>query len=255
MNILLVEDEAVIRQGITQLIEQMPDDFRIVKSAANAKEALHYMLHEEPPDCIITDIRMPEMDGLTLTARIREMHADIPIIIVSGYSDFEYAQQAIRYRVCDYLLKPIDRMALITAIGKIRRIPGPMTPSPFEPKPAEKNPVEGTGTHTEKTSSIIRKVREYIGTHIQDDLRLQVIADNVHLNPNYLCQLFKTETKTNLSDYITEARIERSKQLLSGTQLKIYDVARLSGYQSPKHFMLVFKQKVGKTPSAFRDEN
>lgn len=118
MNILLVEDEDIIRDGIVKLIELMPD-FKIVKQAKNGKEALAY-LRCELPDCIITDIRMQEMDGLTLAGRTKVLYPHIPVIIISGFSDFKYAQQALRHNVHDYLLKPIDRIALITCLQQMK---------------------------------------------------------------------------------------------------------------------------------------
>src|SRR5690606_1860823 len=89
---------------------------------------------------------------------------------------------------------------------------------------------------------IIRKLMEHIESSPDGDLRLQILAEYVNMNATYLSQLFKNVTGQNLSEYITKVRMERAKHLLKTTNLKIYDVAHLSGYQSPKHFMLVFKQ-------------
>ncbi|MFB9276884.1 response regulator transcription factor [Cohnella cellulosilytica] len=251
MNILLVEDEAVIRDGIVKLVEQV-SGFRIVKQARNGKEALAYM-RSSLPDCLVTDIRMQEMDGLTLIARARVLYPQLPVIVISGYGEFEYAQQALRYNVQDYLLKPIDRIELIASLQRVRgKVKKGETafPEPAHSPAATENEPAGE----KKNSSIIRKVKEYIHEHTSGDLRLQVLADHVHLSATYLCQLFKKEAELNLSEYIAEVRIARSKQLLSTTQLKIYEVARLSGFQSPKHFMLIFKQKVGTTAIQYREE-
>ena len=96
-------------------------------------------------------------------------------------------------------------------------------------------------------------MKEFVKLHTDGDLRLQTVAARVHLNATYLSQLFKSETGTNYSEYVSEARMERAKWLLANTRLKIYDVARLSGHQSPKHFMLVFKQQTGVTAGDYRD--
>lgn len=102
---------------------------------------------------------------------------------------------------------------------------------------------------------MIRKLKAYIADHPDEDLRLQTLAERARLNPSYLSQLYKRLEGENLSDYIAEMRIRRACRLLETTELKVYDIARLSGYQSPKHFMLVFKQYTGLTPGAYREQN
>ncbi|WP_240415405.1 response regulator transcription factor [Paenibacillus periandrae] len=254
-KIMLVEDEEIIRTGIKNLITKVSSKFEVVKEAAHGKEALAY-LQAEIPDVVITDIRMREMDGLSLIAKVRERYAHMPLLIISGYSDFEYAQKAMRFGVSEYLLKPINRLALVSALERI-----------YQTLELQEHGGQPTRTvlHTEGAPDetiikngdgkrLIRKIKEYIQGHPEGDLRLQALAEYVHLNPAYLSQLFKLETAMNLSDYIMETRIERAKYLLISTQLKIYDVARLSGYQSPKHFMLVFKQQVGMSPGAYRED-
>ncbi|WP_028550775.1 response regulator transcription factor [Paenibacillus sp. UNC451MF] len=251
LKILLVEDEEIIRNGLKNLIAQVSADFNIVKEAVNGREALDY-LQKEVPDFIITDIRMREMDGLTLTAKVRERYPQMPILIISGYGDFEYARQALRYGVTDYLLKPIDRLALISVLDQIRRGFGPKEGNSSLPE--EESDRQEMPPKNDNSRRLIRKVKEYIQENPDKDLKLQVLAEYVNLNPAYLSQLFKQEAKIHLSDFITDVRMQRAKYLLSNSDLKIYDVARLSGYQSPKHFMLLFKQQVGKTPGAYREE-
>ncbi|KIL38936.1 AraC family transcriptional regulator [Gordoniibacillus kamchatkensis] len=252
IKILLVEDEDIIRTGLKSIIAQLSGDFEVAGEAAHGKEALDY-LQKEMPDLIVTDIRMREMDGLTLAAKVRERYPHMPILIISGHGDFEYARQAIRYGVSDYLLKPIDRLAFVTALENVRRRLEPALAA--RPGQAEsENDAEERTVKGDDGRRLIRKVKEYIQANPDKDLRLQTLAEVVNLNPAYLSQLFKQETKVNLSDFITEVRIDRAKYLLANTDLKIYDVARLAGYQSPKHFMLVFKQLAGTTPGAYREE-
>jgi YesN/AraC family two-component response regulator len=241
-KVLLVEDERIIREGLKTLIEKVTTGFCVVAEAEDGKEALHY-LRTDMPDLIITDIRMREIDGLAMIGKIREMYEELPIVIISGYGDFQYAQKALKHKVTDYLLKPIDRIELVGTLEKIRQS--------LERK---KQSVAAEQTESQKEERyIIRKVKNYIQDHTDGDLRLQTLADFVHLNPIYLSQLFKTETGENVSDYVTRTRMKRAKQLLRETSLKIYDISRLVGYQSPKHFMIVFKKEVGMTPGGYRD--
>lgn len=249
IRIMLVEDEKVIREGISALISQSSPRFTVVKEVSNGREALLY-LERNAVDMVITDIRMHEMGGLELLEKVRSQYEEMPLLIISGYDDFTYAQRALQYGVTDYLLKPIDRRQLVSALDKIHTRMLKKSGRPPEqkelPEEADKRQAGAEG------SRLVRKVKEFIESHPEDDLRLQTLADLVHLNPTYLSQLFKQEEGANLSDYITASRMERAKYLLASTELKIYDVARLSGYQSPKHFMLVFKQQCGVTPGVYR---
>ncbi|CAG7635224.1 putative response regulatory protein [Paenibacillus solanacearum] len=253
-KVLLVEDEALIREGIAKMIEQWTADFAVVKEAVHGKEALAY-LSSDMPDLVITDIRMREMNGLDLIQKIRERYADLPIAIISGYGDFAYAQQALRCGVEDYLLKPVNRMAFVSMMDKIRdKLDKKHGRSRIAEEPPTDSGEDSLPDDTPKDHRLVRKIKEYIAANIEGDLSLQAIADVVDLHRVYLSQLFKQETGLNLSDHITEVRMERAKYLLTHTQLKIYDVARLSGYQSPKHFSLVFKQHTSSTPGAYRTE-
>lgn len=251
MKIMIVEDESVIRQGIRNILEDISShDFNILEFD-NVPDAWAH-LQKDIPSLIITDIRMREMDGLTLIKKLRQLYADLPVIIISGHQDFEYAQQAIRYKVTDYLLKPIDRRILISLVMGISE---QLASSANAPAATVEDSGEEDSLRKGDNRRMIRKLMEYIDANPEGDLRLQVLAEYCGIHATYLSQLFKAETNINLSDYITHARLNRAKQLLSSTHLKIYDVAHLSGYQSPKHFMLVFKQHVGKTPSEYREQS
>lgn len=250
-KVLLVEDEIEIRQGMRELIRQAAPQFGVTGEAASGIEALAY-LKCEMPDLLITDIRMREMDGLTMVSKAKEMYPELLIIIISGYGEFEYARKAIEYGVFHYLLKPIERHELVLAIQKVQvLLDRRYGVSALQQSAAV--PEASPGSNGGDTRKIIRDVKEYVKLHIDGDLRLQTVAACVSLNAAYLSQLFKSETGINYSDYISEARMERAKWLLAHTRLKIYDVARLSGHQSPKHFMLVFKQQFGVTAGEFRD--
>lgn len=118
LKVLLVDDEPFIVQGLSLLIDWEKEGCEIAATAQNGKEALAY-LKENPVDLIIADIKMPEMTGLELLETIRrEQISDAYFVILSGYSDFAYAQQAIRYSCMDYVLKPVEKEVLTEIIRK-----------------------------------------------------------------------------------------------------------------------------------------
>ncbi len=121
MKVLLVDDEPFILQGLSVLIDWKKEGFEIAKTASNGKEALDY-LKEHQVDLIIADIRMPVMTGLELLQTIRkEQVSDAYFVILSGYNDFKYAQQAIKYDCLDYMLKPVQKEGLLEILQTIIR--------------------------------------------------------------------------------------------------------------------------------------
>lgn len=120
-NILLVEDELENAKGLAFLIRKYDPECSVLKIAANGEEGLLFAekLH---PDIIITDIRMPKIDGLEMSRILREKNNDAIIIILSGYADFEYAKLAIRYDVSDFLTKPVDEDELHATILKTENL-------------------------------------------------------------------------------------------------------------------------------------
>ena len=105
-RVLIVDDEKIEREGIRFLLSDEKDKWEIYE-AANGKQALQ-VLREHDIDILLTDVKMPHMDGLELAARARKENENLKTIIFSGYNDFSFAQEAIRNGVCDYVLKPVD---------------------------------------------------------------------------------------------------------------------------------------------------
>lgn len=118
-KLLLVDDEAEVRHGVLEKIEWGKYGFEVVGEAENGKEALE-IADKTNPDVIITDIKMPFMDGLELAKIARERFPTIKIIVLTGFDEFEYAQKAIKVNVTEYILKPISSSELISIIIKIK---------------------------------------------------------------------------------------------------------------------------------------
>lgn len=118
-RIILVDDEEEVRKSIIKKIDWNAAGFQVVGDAENGEEALERIEALEP-DVVLTDIRMPYMDGLTLAEKVRQRFPSTKIVIFSGYDDFEYAKQAIKLNVTEYILKPVNVEELTAILKRIK---------------------------------------------------------------------------------------------------------------------------------------
>ena len=119
LKVFLVEDEAVIREGLRDKIDWQEYGYQFVGEASDGEMALP-LIRKTRPDVLITDIKMPFMDGLSLSKMVLEEFPQTRVVIISGYDDFGYARQAIALGVEEYLLKPITRNSLTKVLTQIR---------------------------------------------------------------------------------------------------------------------------------------
>ena len=115
VKIFLVEDEIVIRNGIKNSIEWEKEGYEFVGEASDG-ELAYPMIVKERPDILITDIKMPFMDGLELSRLVRKELPELKILILSGYDEFDYAKEAISLGVTEYLLKPVSSAKLLETL-------------------------------------------------------------------------------------------------------------------------------------------
>ena len=117
LHILIVEDEEIIRSGLQYTIDWLSMDACVIGSAANGQEGLE-MIKQLTPDIVLTDIRMPVLDGLEMIRQAQELGLNFIPILLTSYSDFAYAKQAINLHVFEYILKPLDELKLKEVILK-----------------------------------------------------------------------------------------------------------------------------------------
>ena len=242
----IVDDEYLERTLLRRSIPWAEYGVEITGEAGSGRELLG-ILRKDRPDILLTDICMPCMDGLALARTVREQYRDVDIIILSGHRDFDYAKQAIRIGVTEYLLKPVDREELAAAGGKIRaRRAGAALPA--APAPQE-------GPAGEQPGGIVGRATRCIADSLGDsDLSLRTVAEKLYVSASYLSRAFKQETGENLTDYVTRLRIVQSAEYLRHTSLKAYEIAEKTGFNDSHYFSLCFKKYMGKTVQEYRRE-
>ena len=119
-KIMLVDDEEEVRKNIIRKINWEDAGFEVIGDAENGKDALE-KIEQNEPDVVLTDIRMPYMDGLSMAEVIRQTYPSIKIVIFSGFDEFEYAKKAIKLNVIEYILKPVNVEELTAILKKIKK--------------------------------------------------------------------------------------------------------------------------------------
>ena len=245
MKLIIVDDEPKIRKGLFKLLDAQ-EGFNVTGVFEDVRSALK-ALYELEADVIITDIKMPEVSGLELIRQIRERNLKLRIIILSGYSNFSYAQKAIELGVNRYLLKPTDPRELLSVLREVERELLPETP--------ENEGEQGLGQEVknEVGNLLVVKAIQYIEVHYGGKVTLKDMAGELHLSPNYLCELFKRHTGKNLMEYVTEYRMQKAKSYLNHVEYKVAEVGEMVGYKEAKYFSSAFKKAYGITPLDYRN--
>lgn len=252
MRILIVDDDQSILKGLSIVIRKfdLPHSCKIF-TCDNAIDALEF-LASGGADLLITDLEMPVMGGLALIKEVRERGYCEHFIILTGYANFEFARQALRYEVKDYLLKPVDKQELYKLINKLSlQLHGGKNTGQPELPPLD---VFLIGSGREGCSEKMRKILEYIDNHYTTDLSLNLISEIFCITPSYICILFQQELHTTFLYYLDCVRLKKSALLLlSDHDRVIKDIAAASGFMNERHFYKVFKKRLNVTPGEFRE--
>lgn len=372
-NLLIAEDEKSLRDKVAGNVDWEGLGYRLFV-AKDGEEALE-IIEREPIDILVTDIRMPGMDGLELTERAKCINDQIKVIIISGHAEFELAQSSIRLGVEDYLLKPFRTQRLLDVVEKTRAkiaaererrehqrrqeelakqhlerrvrdvfgwLANPQSllqhaQAPIRHRLAE---VLRTGTHSELRAEIallheaidenaanpdnlliilsdivlstltalkaldldvergidvmnrllpadprdqvaelkhwvesflleinelikgrqqgsaeqlIATIKAYVDEHYRSRITLGTLAQQLNMSPSQLSKLFHEYVGENFSDYVNRLKGQKAKELLKGTDQRIYEIADYLGFSDAYYFSAWFKRTVGVSPTEYRE--
>lgn len=249
-RILIVDDEPNTRKGLAKMLEVWSAGRYQILQAENGQEARE-IVEKEKIHLLITDIRMPEITGLMLVEGLKKAGKDLVVIIISSYSEFTYAQEAIQLGVKNYLLKPLNRQKLIEAVEQAL-----VDEERNERNGVIEKVIDEHLYHIEvkndQTRLPIKEACQYINDHLNEPLSLRDVSQSVHLNSSYFSFLFKEQMNVTFSEYVTRKRLQAAKKLLMCTDLQIADISAAVGYKTDKYFIKLFKEHEGMTPSKYR---
>lgn len=246
-TVIVAEDEELLLNNLVQKVGKADPDFQVIGTAQTGAQALS-LVEKLHPDVVITDIRMPVMDGITLLTRVRSQFPFIKFIITSGFSDFEYAKKAITLKVSDYLLKPVDPDELQESLQKIKR--------DFQIAKKDYESVFNAGTAALTPTQIACILKDFIVGNYSDDINLNIIADNMNYSPSYLTKIFCQAYDCTPTKYLSNLRLHQAqKLLLNEPSLSVRQIGEMCGYHDQGYFSRIFKKHTGKSPLEFRGEN
>ncbi|QUL98710.1 MAG: response regulator [Candidatus Fermentithermobacillus carboniphilus] len=346
MKLLIADDEPIVRRFIREVVTKHCPEFVLVGEATSGAELLRLAVDLQP-DVVLTDIRMPNVDGLEAARRIRAALPDVHIIILSAYEEFEYARQAIAVRAEDYLVKPLRPETLQKALNdclechrQLQHERGRMTRALLGARPAGYSAIlegiynaisAGDVTEVERLAPAVRashvpqsdldqivgyleeaacssglaplatemSIKQILSngtSHGTDDmdpaevvlavakhlasavarfrlhgstrlvhaaariieqsyrspLRLEEIADMMHVSQYYFSRLFKREIGVTFSQYLALTRIRAAQGLLSETSAQVKEIAKSVGYNDARYFGERFKSLTGVQPTQFK---
>jgi two-component system response regulator YesN len=229
-RLVIADDEVWIRERLAKAIDWASAGIEVAGVAQDGKEALRLCL-ETKPDVVITDIRMPGLSGLEFLKELKNHSTSAKIIIISGYSDFEYAREAIKLGVTDYILKPVEDSEIFNTVKKCVQA--------VSVNPAKRNSIE--------------KALKFVEGNYQWPIQLQDAAAAAGMNPSYFSKLFKDVMGVTFNHYLTELRVDKAVELMRDTSLKIYEIADRVGYENVQYFIRVFKSRKGVSPFTFKE--
>lgn len=374
-NLLIAEDEKFLREKVSKNVDWKGRGYQVFV-ASDGEEALE-IIRTQPIDILVTDIRMPGMDGLELTGEAKAINEDLKIIVISGHAEFELAQASIRLGVEDYLLKPFRTERLLEVVEKTREkleeerqrrkeaerqeelarqsfqdrfksvFGWLVNPEAFSNQPlvptrerlvellksgttaellaevrsvhesmdqARQDPdrlfiilndiaistlstLKALGFDVEQGIGLMNKhlpadtqthfsdlkkwvegflldandliesgqdgsmerliqgVKAHVEEHYRFGVTLNTMAEKVNMSPSQLSKLFYEYVGENFSDYVTGLKVRKAKELLKGTDNRMYEIADYLGFTDAYYFSSWFKRTVGQTPTEYRAES
>lgn len=238
-KLLVVDDEVSFRTTLCNCFSWEQIGFELAGQAGNGQMALDF-LKKNKVHVLLCDICMPFMNGIELVKQLSTWE-DPPItVFISGYRDFEYAQQAITYGVRFYVLKPLKYEDIVQTFSTVKL------------ELDRKYGLQQEFANEPEQPGFVENVHTYVNANLRT-ANLKDLANQLFMNSCYVSQLYKQKTGRNFSDYLLEMRMKKAADLLEHSSEKIYTIGAAVGYNNAKNFARSFFAYYGKTPTEYRN--
>jgi len=239
-SVLIIDDEIRLLKSLSILLEE---HFRVY-TASSGKEGL-FIVKNSPLSIVLLDLNMPEMNGVEVLKKIREISSDLKVIIITGGKEDDWTVKCENMHIQGYMEKPFQFEHLLEELNYLvdtdnSALPGSSCGKNKEPR----NTV---------TSEAVQKILNYVEKNWQENISREEIATRLGITPEHLSRSFHEQFGLPLIEYINRCKIDKSREyLLKNSHLKIGEVAAYAGIPDVDYFCRLFKKHTGLTPGEFR---
>lgn len=242
-KLVIADDEYEIRYGLVNYFPWDELGFEVIGQAANGREALE-IISEGNTDVLLCDIHMPVMTGIDVIKEIHKQNYPVFTVFLSGYQEFQYAQNAVKYGAKNYILKPTKFPEITETFTQIKK-------ELDQRSQPQVQPISMNKSSNVENDPIILKIKEYVKKNYKN-ATLEEAAQMVFMNPHYISKYFKQKTDENFSDYVFQIKMEEAGKLLKNMEFKTYEVSEMVGYSNAKNFTRAFRKYFGVSPKEYR---
>ncbi|MBQ7900391.1 MAG: response regulator, partial [Clostridia bacterium] len=216
-TVVIADDEKWVLYKLLNTFRWQDYDFEVIGQTSNPDELLN-MIVEQKPDAVLTDINMPGMSGIELIKKAQEAKSKSTFVLISGYADFQYAQQAIKQGVFRYLLKPVSQDDADLLLENLHEYLD------------EKHGVFSNMDIDTSKNEDFKKMISYINDHYCEKLQLNELSQKFDINMTYCCYLFNKNFNCSFSKYILKCRMDKAAELILNSDLSIVEISEKLGY-------------------------
>lgn len=249
LKILIAEDEDIIRKGLMFTIDWLSMDCVVVAEAIDGEDGLQKII-EYRPDVVITDIKMPKLDGIEMVRRGLQ-HVHFKSIIITSYTEFEYAKKAIELKAYEFWVKPIDENKIVEVIQEIQEQLDKNKETAGLDISSAKKDLNYYMELGRSESGYVAKAIEKIKDNYMEKIGIESISEELGISASYLSRKFKEVTKHSFLDLLNAYRIQQAIKLLNTGRYRVYEISDMTGFSDYKHFCSVFKRYTSMSPTGF----
>ena len=232
-KLIIADDEEMIRRGFALGFNWEQMGYTLCGQAKNGQDALA-LIKEHKAHVLLTDIQMPQMNGLDLIEKALEIQPSLRTVILTGYGQFEYARRALLLKAFDYVLKIDIDVALEPVMKRL------------------KNQLDDLPMLADEDEWNINGAINYIHEHYHEKISLAEVADKFCMSQAHFCRHFKKVTGKGFNETLRNYRLENAYRLLMFSDMRVGDVATRVGYKDSRYFSDLFLKKYGALPSAIK---
>lgn len=272
LRIMVVDDETELANYMGMILSEEFAAIAEIEVFCSGRKALN-RLHEQTPDLLISDIRMPVVDGFQLVEYLSDQKCKTEVILLTAYKEFDLIYKANQKKVA-YLVKTEKESNILKTVGlaieKIlkereeervlketsRRVYELEALIPEQAHNRMENYKNSEVFWDEKSrllrEKVLYQIKEYVQQHAEGELNVNSLAEKFHYHPVYLSRMFKEQYHITLADFIMHCKMNQAKIMIQSSDMQIQEIAAKLGYQSAQAFIRTFKKETGLTPAEYR---